>query len=163
MNDVYLPILVVIISVLTSWIVSLSLKHMDYKNDYRKMIINKRIKAYEELEKIFFEFNIVKTHKKKKYLKIFTDADSAFKFNKLIARTLASQKLWIDTKTYILCGNLLDLCKIENGKSSLKHGIKNFTKIDKLGSKLEFSIISDLKTLHDTDKYLENKGNNLKS
>jgi hypothetical protein len=157
-----------LISAIVSYFISIRLKRFDFKNEYYKEILKKRLKAYQYIEnQISVLKAVVLGEDKKPYHSIFSFGEEKFyEFQKDLAAAISSS-LWIDEKTNEELQKLNDLFfnlnnKIHsNGKQEMEEvGKLYYDKISNLRFSLENSVKNGLYDLHDVKKAFRVKKNN---
>ena len=155
-----------IISVIVSAIVTLILKHLDYKNEYYRIIINKRLIAYEFLERqiAVLKSSIIDESDKQLYNSIFAHGTNKFyEFQQNLFAAI-SYSFWINDKTSELMSELNYLLvnlgyQYDLDNELIKAGKAKYKEIVKLRKKLEAALKKDLYDLHNVKKFMEHKRN----
>ncbi|WP_141226064.1 hypothetical protein [Flavobacterium fluvii] len=160
-----------IVSTFVSYIISIRLKKLDFKNEYYKEILKKRLTAYEYIEA---QLGVLKTvvldeTDGKPYHLMFSYGDKEFfdyQKNLLMAISLS---LWIDDDTTNSLEKLNELfynLNIKTHKKSkteiIEVGKKYYQKISDLRFHLENSTKKGLYNLHNVDKAFKTKNKNTK-
>lgn len=160
-----------IVSTFVSYFISVRLKKLDFKNEYYKEILKKRLSAYEFIET---QLGVLKTvvldeADNKPYHLMFSYGDQEFyncQKNLLMAMSLS---LWIDDDTADSLENMNDLFYNLNlkthGKSNneiIEIGKKYYQNISDLRFNLENSTKKGLYNLHNIDKAFKTNKRNKK-
>jgi hypothetical protein len=149
-----------VVSGLITGLYSLRAKQREYMNEYYKLILARRIAAYEHLETLIVSLKTaVLDHDKKPYHLLFANDENWQTAYDLMGR-LSTQSLWLSedafTKSqelnYLMFGLKPEGSVIEFGKS-------NYRKLAELRSDLERILAADLLTLHDVKRFLREKEN----
>jgi hypothetical protein len=153
------------------------LKEKEYKNDYYKKVIDKRIKALDEVEKLLALFatsqrvtirnreEVIERGSCYTYFHNNVDTlnsnELAFTFNKE-----SSVLFWCSKTTSELVANfynfLLDIIKGVNDATQVREAkmilyTRKFTVVKDKISQIEISICDDMKNLYDVEAFLEEK------
>lgn len=160
-----------IVSVLVSYIISIKLKKIDFKNEYYKEILKKRLFAYQYIES---QLAVLKTvvldeSDNKPYHMMFSYSDvEFFDFQKNMVMAI-SYSLWIDDETTENLEKLNELFYNLNIKTAGKSnaqlidlGKKYYQHISDLRFQLENSTKRGLYNLHDVGKAFKTKKKNTK-
>lgn len=155
-----------LIATILSSIFNIYLKNMDFKNEYYKSIINKRLLAYEWLEKqiALLKTSVIDENDEKIYHIIFSYGEKEFlKFsqNSLLANAYS---LWIDEDTNKILNDLIFIFNqinfefdVNNKSELISAGKKYYSEIAKLRDELETSVKNDLLRLYKFDKIKKKK------
>jgi hypothetical protein len=149
-----------IISAVISYIISIRLKKLDFKNDYYKEILKKRLVAYEHIE---IQLSILKTvmlgDDGNPYHFIFTEGEIKLVDYQKNLFMAVNKSLWIDPKTTKSLENLNDFFFNINNKAYGKKeveiieiGKQYYEKLSNLRFELENSTKEGLYNLHDMEK-----------
>jgi hypothetical protein len=149
-----------IISALVSYKISLRLKKLDFKNEYYKEILKKRLVAYEHIE---VQLSILKLvilgEDKKPYHAVFNEGeDKLLEYQKNLFLAV-NKNLWIDFETSKKLENLNDFFFNINNKAYQKNdaeiieiGKQYYKKLSDLRFELENATKKGLYNLHDMEK-----------
>lgn len=167
------------ITFLVNWFIKL----FDYKNDYYKKIIDKRINAYEELEKFIEELDIGrdnnydnKTYHCYNFLTEINDCMAAAKksanicgLNSWFSVNLESQVNYFNEKLVSVANEMNNKAReaqidknIDLQKEIYQIACKYHNEIKELIFNLKAEIIKDRLKLHEVEDYLKEKQKNLK-
>jgi len=150
-----------ILSAIVSAIVSIKLKNLDYKNEYYKKILDKRLEAYKFLEtQIAVLKSAVLDEDAKLYHLIFAyDEDKFHEFQQNLFAALA-YSMWINDNTVDLMEKLNGLFFGISRKFSdhdkekmISIAKDNYHEISQLRKSLEDSVRHDLLNLHDLKNF----------
>lgn len=152
-----------VVSAPISFFISKHLKDQDYQNEYFKIVLQKRLEAYEGIAKILLILKNVKYNEIGMYFDIFSNGKEYFyEFKDEINSTLPSYShLYTPDITNKISelSTYLDQIKVRNtSKEELKHlGIEYYEEILHLGMKIEEQYQKDLLTLHQIETFLKQK------
>lgn len=147
------------ISAIISFFVSVKLKNLDYKNEYYKKILDKRLEAYKylEIQIAVMKTTIMDDKDGKAYHMMFSDGENKlieFQKNLMLAM---SYSLWINDSTVRIIEELNQLIYIigeDSRRLNLINVAKdNYNEVATLRKKLEFAVKEDLYNLHDINKF----------
>ncbi|MDB5136722.1 MAG: hypothetical protein JWP37_3325 [Mucilaginibacter sp.] len=138
---------------------------IDYKRDYYKKIIDKRLEAYDILNKSLYVSNgNILNSDSTKYNIIYSSAKDFYLFGGSV-QDAANLRIWYSMET---ANNLMEFINYfslssVNAKVSIytsdevfhQFGIESFNRFDELKNKLEASIMKDFASLENVPKYLE--------
>ncbi len=149
------------IATIISSIITIYLKNLEYKNEYYKKVIEKRLFAYEFLETqvAVLKTTVLDEEDLKPYHFIFSQGkDEFYEFTKNLHLAI-SFSMWINYETTIEMENLNEvfyniLSKIEKSIENdiINIGKENYSKISSLRKKLEENVRNDLLSLYDLNK-----------
>ena len=159
-----------IVSIIVTYLITLRLKKIDFRNEYYKVVLTKRLKAYEFIEaQIAVLKSTVVEEDGKPYHVIFSygeDKCIEFQQNSLIA---ISYGLWIDDATMKELENMNELFfSIDNQINSktkaeiIEIGKKYYREISDSRFKLENSVKKGLYDLPNVKKIFKTKRTNTK-
>lgn len=135
-------------------------KHKEYKHSYLKMVLEKRILAYENLNTIISELKISTITKSEAYHIIFNNKDDFNKFYSILIKT-QKYELWLSNEVrdcFLKLFQELTRCLVLSEQDNLVEiGKKEYTFIGKLRDQLESNLINDFKTLYNIDSFLNKK------
>ncbi len=165
MNEITLiltsSVIAAILSAFVSALVSIKLKQMDYKNEYYKIIINKRLESYQFLEnQIALLKGVALGNDKKPYHMIFSyGIDDFGKFQQNLMMAM-SYSIWIEDSTIKVMEELNDVFfsigeKIENFTQDqiIEIGKDYYDVIAELRATLDNCVRKDLFNLHKIKKH----------
>lgn len=149
-------VIATIISVIVSSLVAIRLKNLDYKNEYYKKILDKRLEAYKYLETQISVLKLsVVGSDRRPYYSIFSHGEQKFYEFQLNLHAAIATGMWMNDKTSNLMDRFNDLFfKISNEISSpsneelIEVGKKYYDEIGTMRAQLENSVREDLMTLH---------------
>jgi hypothetical protein len=154
-----------VVSALVSGLISIYVKDKEYKNDFYKKVIDKRLKAIELLEPLSSSFVAIYKSKKtgKSYHAYFADyGDSDLGINSIIDDA-SKYAIWLSKSTYSAFGNLivtvLDIKKrsraVTDSEGKLEIAAEGHASIEDARKKLETSIKADMNTMHNIKRFLK--------
>jgi len=154
-----------VLSAIISLTVSIKLKNLDFKNEYYKIILGKRLEAYKYLEaQIAVLKSSVLDEDGKSYYTIFAYGEE--KFYEFQQNLFAAQayNMWINDKTAKEMDKLNDLFytisrKIESKEEAelIRIGKEHYHEIVKHRRALELSVREDLLNLYNLRKFRKSK------
>lgn len=154
-----------IVSAIISYLTAIRLKRMDFKNEYYKSILKKRLHAYEFIEnQIAVMKGIVLGEDGKPFHIIFGQGESKFyEFQKNLLLAI-SYSLWIDNKTSetleemnSLFFNLNNHIYKKSNTEIEEIGKEYYNRVSNLRIQLENDIKGGLYDLHDIKKIFKSK------
>lgn len=152
-----------IVSVIISSIVSIKLKQLDYKNEYYKKILDKRLNVYHHIEnQIAVLKSSVLDDDGKAFHLIFSSGKEEFgEFQQNLFLAM-SYSLWINDNTIDNLEKLNDLFfkisrqSVENDDELIAIGKEHYNAIADLRKRLEANVKSDLIDLHNFKRFKSN-------
>lgn len=154
-----------ITSALISYFISIRLKNHDYKNEYYKKILDKRLNAYQYLEtQIAVMKTTVMDEDANAYHYIFGEGtDGVIKFHQNLIIAM-SYSLWINDKTVKIMEDLNQyfflISEINDKDEIVKRAKRDYNKIADLRKKLESAVKNDLFNLHNLNNFIKEKKSN---
>lgn len=151
-----------IIAALISGYFNIKTKNKEYENSYAKMILEKRLYAYEQINIII---NMLKKSTLesdgKAYHLIFSSKENFDNSFQMIFN-ISSHEFWLSEKTRKSYKNIFDeiiRCSslVENGENIDIIGKEEYQFIGKLRDELERDVLVDLKDLYKIDKFFNQK------
>lgn len=153
-----------IISALISYFVTIRLKNMDYKNEYFKKILDKRLNAYQYLEtQIAVMKTTIMDEDGNAYHYIFNNGkNGVIEFHKNLILAM-SYSLWINDKTVKIMEDLNQhfylISEIDDMEEIIKRAKRDYHKIAILRKELESAVKYDLFNLHNLNNFIKEKKN----
>lgn len=154
-----------VLSTLVSTVVSIKLKGLDYRNEYYKKILDKRLDAYKFLEtQIAVLKSTVLDEDGYPYHQIFSYGEDGFdKFQSNLHVAIA-YSIWINGDTVTEMENLNETFfkisrKIDDTSDEeiVNLGKKHYHEISTIRKKLEILVRRDLHNLHNLKKFMKEK------
>lgn len=134
-------------------------KHTEYANTYYKMVLEKRIKAYEAVEGLFNQTKIavVDTDNRPYYLLFSKDDDHASVYKALTDGM--PDALWLSDELFEATRklNVLVFSRAPDGSGLTEFGKTYCREIAQLRTKMERLHIRDMTTLHEVPEFLRKK------
>jgi len=134
-------------------------KRNEYINDYYKTVIQRRLAAYEQLERLIvaLKTSVLDTDNRP-YHQLFSKDDDWESVHILLFQVM-SQGLWISDEAFEKTRNLNYLAfRLEPGDSGvIEFGKQNYEAIATLRSDLENILAADMLELHDVKRFLKRK------
>jgi hypothetical protein len=157
MNTLQILLSSAVIAAIVSGIISVILKRIDYKNEYHKLILHKRITAYEQIEKVMLLFGTCAFDNDKPLHGVFLQRKSIDQAMVTLALVL-QYRIWINPNTYDALIELNRLIyKIQNSEDTITSAKENYKTLGDLRDKLLNGSINDYKKLYrvpeDLDKH----------
>ncbi|MCO5252613.1 MAG: hypothetical protein M9949_14490 [Candidatus Kapabacteria bacterium] len=158
----------VIISTISAVVVGLVLKRYDFKSEYYKLIIRKRLKAYSYIEK---HLTILKStfidEDDKQYHSIFYYGHENYNLKLQAFEQSMVENIWFTPETiecllelnelYFSIARQVAKVKDKSNRSLIEIGKEHFQKINELGGKLQDSVKEDLLNLHNIKSFNKKK------
>jgi hypothetical protein len=138
------------------------LKEMDYKNDYYKKIIDKRIQTYEILEKLDAMIQVTRSHNNKKYAIIFKDKKTMQEVHKEMLDA-SEYAMWMSLEAYTWLKTLVDMIvevrknHFVDDNAVIEFGITYQEEMVKLHNRIRKIIVCDMIDLYDVTSFLSNR------
>jgi hypothetical protein len=148
----------VISAIISGW-VSLRSKKSEYAHQYYKLVLERRIGAYEEVERLIAAIKVAVVDKDQRpYHFLFSKEGGHSDVYKMLHGTMANS-LWLTDDLFELTRKLNMLVFSETrGESSLvEFGKTNYIAIGQLRTQLERLLFRDMLTLHDVRAFLKSK------
>ncbi|MDO7884295.1 hypothetical protein [Hymenobacter cheonanensis] len=154
-----------VISTLITSLISFFIKDKEYKNDYYKKVIDKRLKVYELLEAALIDLNsrTMDEGDSRPYLTIFGDTKRFEEAGGKLQDALQAG-LWLNQETlliaYTINKHLFDLIQkhdTKNAKILKRIGKDNFDTIFDLRQRLEQYVREDISDLHNVPRFFRKK------
>jgi hypothetical protein len=154
-------LLTAVIAALIAGFFVLYSKHTEYKNSYLKMIVDKRVSAYEHLNVVIQNIKVAKVDNNKAYYHIFSNIELFDDFYKLMYNT-QSYEFWMSdhTKSALLkLHQELTHCyiKYQQGNELIAIGKEEYETIAKLRDSLEINILYDFPNIYKVEQFFKNK------
>jgi len=138
------------------------IKNLEYKNDYYKKIIDKRMEAYEQLEKFIASLKVTTPGKENKMYHVYFSTEVFFNGQTEETLKIVSKSIWLseDINDLMLQFNqILYLFPNNNDDTIMEYAKKEYHKIACIREGLEKHLASDLLKLYDVKKFLAEKAN----
>lgn len=137
---------------------TLRAKKTEYQNEYYKLVLARRVSAYEQVESlvIMIKMSVLDKGDQRPYHLLFTEKDDDIQ--KFLFVVNASG-LWIDDGLFELIrdfNRLIFSMKPGNG-NAVEFGKQNYKTIAELRTKIEHTHASDMLRLHDVPRFLKSK------
>lgn len=164
-----------VISAGVSALLSIVLKNKDYRNDYYKKVIDKRIKAAESLENFLHIFTTVTTiaQEEVSICTFFIQSHHSYKekfmseddeFAKAV-QDVSSQILWLSKNSFnyfqefasVVSSIRYEADKLQTGEEVLRFYISNHKLIARVKASLEKSLANDMIDLYDVENFFRNR------
>ena len=138
---------------------ALSSKRSEYANEYFKLVLRRRIDAYEDVERLIVSLkSSVLGNDQRPYHLLFSKDDDHEAVYKLMLSIL-STSLWLSDDLFELTRDLNILIFQEAGSDAglIEFGKTNYRNIAELRTKLETFHARDMQRLHDVGRFLKSK------
>lgn len=135
-------------------------KRNDYVNDYYKLVINRRVEAYQVLESLIVNLKLsVLDNDNRPYHFVLGGEGGHMKLYELLVPVL-SQSLWISDEAFDKTQELNYLIfKLgADSEKAIAFGKDNYTIIANIRSNLENILANDMMNIHDVARFLHKKG-----
>jgi hypothetical protein len=138
---------------------SLGLKNREYENEYFKLVLAKRITAYESVQKLVTGLKTaVLAEDRQPYHLLFSDDDGLTDAHKLLYE-ISSQALWLSDDMFV---QTRDLSRLLFGANDLDGGIvafakKHYAKLAEFRTTIERIHRRDMLSLHKVPEFLNAK------
>ncbi len=140
---------------------SLLLKQMEYLNDYNKVVLQKRISAYEKFEMLIIQLKIsVMDADRRLYHMLFSNDEdwlSAFKLTTIVA----NEALWLSDEAFETTRklNYLMFHDDKDRPAVIEFGKRHYEELALLREEMERVLARDMRSLHKVGKFLREKSN----
>tara|TARA_R110002033_G_C3788421_1_gene230073 strand:+ start:35 stop:595 length:561 start_codon:yes stop_codon:yes gene_type:complete len=167
----------IIVLVLTSSLISSLLtvffqwifKFIDFKNDFNKKIIDKRLNAYEKIENTIWSLSLKTQDGNKAWLTILSSSEYYNNFTVNLVFNI-KQSIWISNELNSKLTELnVFLTNLENKYMPKKDsdfetiGEKHMTDITLLRDEIKYIYFKDFNKIHDVSSFLKDKGESKKT
>jgi hypothetical protein len=143
-------------AVIAGWF-NLRLKHTEYANMYYKMVLEKRIKAYEVVERLINQIKtaVVDTDSRPYHLLFSKDDDHTNVYKAL----MDGDALWLSDELFEATRdlNVLVYSQVTGDSGLIEFGKTHYRQIAEIRTKMEKLHIRDMSTLHDVPEFLRKK------
>lgn len=158
-------VLATILSGIINYLVSQRLRQLDYKNEYFKKILQKRLEVYELID---FQINHLKTsvldeEDGRTYHQIFSFGLDYFVTSSQALSNIVSKSVWVSPKTFRKIMELSTLFsqisfsyRTDNKESLITAGKDHYWNVCHIRDEIENLMMRDLLTLYDM-KYIQEK------
>jgi hypothetical protein len=156
-------VIAAVVSAAVSGLIALMVKDKEYKNEYYKKVIDKRLKAIEALEACTYLFTArnYATDGSKTWHVYFEKSINSDAYTEAVSN-MSKYSIWYGMQTikrlddFTACiTNLLAQCKGKEEKEAVNIGVNNYEKIEYYRLSLEASIRSDMASLHKVEKFFK--------
>jgi hypothetical protein len=134
-------------------------KRNEYVNEYFKTVVQRRLAAYEQLEKFIVSLKtaVIDTDNRPYHFLFSQDDDCIAAFN-LLSETM-DHGLWLSDEAFEKMRDLnYRLFRLKtSGGSVIQFGKENYEKIAELREELEKILAADMLNLHEVEKFLKSK------
>jgi hypothetical protein len=146
-------------ALLAGWF-SLRSKQNEYANTYYKLVLERRLAAYEQVERLIVQIKvaIVDNDDKRPYHLLFSKDDDRDTLYKLLF-TVMSTALWLSDDLFDRTRelNVLVYSRTSHGEGLIDFGRQHYTTIAELRTKMEIAHARDMLTLHEVPQFLRSK------
>ena len=140
---------------------TMRVKHKEYVDDYYKQIVQRRIKAYELLEKFVtsLKVSVIDNEDQTKPYHIIFSHEEYYNNAYNLLLEITPQVLWLSRDSNDIARELnYILLRADNTeKSMIDYGKENYKNVVDWRSKLENMIAKDMLNLHDVERFLKEK------
>jgi hypothetical protein len=149
-----------VVSGVIGGIYALRSKQREYVNEYYKIILTRRIAAYEQLERLVLMLKIAVLDEDKKPYHLLFSRDDDWQTAYDLLGNVMTQALWLSDDAFRKTQELNYLMfRFKPGGGVIEFGKANYRKIADLRVDLERIVATDLLALHDVDRFLRQKKN----
>jgi hypothetical protein len=137
---------------------------MNYKRDYYKKIIDKRLEAYEILNKVLYETHGTIMDSNVKFNRIYDEPKEYYLFVSSLEEA-TKIRIWYSVKTALNLIELLEFLAFSPGQENIdintpehefhNFGVRHLKRFNELKEKLESSILDDFSSLDDIQVFLK--------
>lgn len=148
-----------LVSALVSGWFNLQSKKNEYANAYYKLILDRRLDAYEEVEKLIGSIKVaVVDAENRPYHLLFSKDDDHTNVYQVLAGTM-SKALWLSDDLFELTRqlNLLVYGRAKDEVGLIEFGKLNYKTVSDLRTNMEKIHLRDMLTLHDAPGFLKSK------
>jgi hypothetical protein len=149
------------LSALVAGMYNLRAKRNEYVNDYYKIVIRKRIAAYQQLENtiVLLKTSVADpTDDRLYHLPFSSEKDEDWERNIVSLLAVMSQGLWLSGDAFDKLRELnLLLFHSKKPASVIEFGKNNYQKLATLRTSLERVLATDMLSLHDVKQFLKSK------
>lgn len=134
-------------------------KHTEYANTYYKIVLEKRVKAYEGVERLINQIKVaVVDTDNRPYHILFSKDDDHCNVYKALMEGMPDS-LWLTDDLFELTRalNVLVYSKVPDGSGLIEFGKTHYREIAELRTKMEKLHIRDMATLHEVPEFLRKK------
>lgn len=138
---------------------SLRTKQNEYANTYYKLVLERRLVAYEEVEQLITRIKVAVLDKDQRpYHLLFSKNDDQEELYKLLFAVM-SRALWFSDELFERTRelNVLIYSRTRDGSCLVEFGKTNYREIAELRTKIEKLHARDMLTLHEVPKFLRSK------
>jgi hypothetical protein len=159
-DSLLMPIISAGVSAVVSYYVSLFLKDKEYKNDYYKKVIDKRMAAYQYVENLILELQYYTVgNDGRKFHPVFLDTEK-YKVFFTHLKTAVKSGIWLSNNAESQLSHLnkvifdasmkADFSKVED---LIEAGKANYEIIRSMNGKLKEMLRYDLHHMHDAERF----------
>jgi hypothetical protein len=148
-----------VISGIVLGVFNLLVKRNEYVNDYHKIVIQRRIAVYENLEKLIFLIkSVMVDHDGRPYHVIFSADDPQQAFYTLLIEITAGS-LWLGNKAFEILRRLnIRMFDLPSDKAqAIEFGKNHHQEIASIREELENALAEDIRTLYKVKRFLKSK------
>jgi hypothetical protein len=150
-----------VISAIILGIFNLRTKRSEYVNEYHKLILQRRITAYEHIETLIF---LIKTAvidtdgDHHPYHHVFAQENPQQILHGLLGNIMI-HSLWLSKEAFESTRklNILLFSLLDNGLGAVEFGKTHYQQIVYIREELEDILAEDMRTLHQVDRFLKSK------
>jgi hypothetical protein len=145
------------ISFVVTGIFGLRAKRAGYRNEYHKMVLEKRMAAYERLEALIVSLktSIFDEKDKQRYHLLFSRDDDWLSAYQLLM-DVNSRALWLSAKAFKKTRDFnYYIYQPKPIGGAIEFGKKNYEKIAKLRDELEIIVAEDMRNLENVKRFLK--------
>lgn len=151
-------VITAVVAAIIAGIYSLRTKRNEYVNDYCKTVLQRRIAAYETLERLIINLktSVLDTDRRPYHL-IFSDDNDSQSAHDLMFNVLI-QTLWVTNEAFEKTQELNHLLfSLPQGAGVIEFGKANYQRIATIRADLEAILAKDMLDLYDVKHFLKTK------
>lgn len=134
-------------------------KRNEYANDYFKLVLERRLDAYEAIERLIVELKVaVLDVDQRPYHRLFSKDDDRIEVYRLLVAVL-NKSLWLSDELFTLTRslNILVYNNTSGNVGLIEFGKQHYIAIGKLRTKIERTYAEDMLVLHEVPRFLKRK------
>ncbi len=148
----------VLSALITGWFM-LRAKRNDYVHEYYRIVLSRRVEAYEEVEKfiVMLKTTVLDNDKRPYHLLFSKDEDAVGVYQQLFA--VMSKAIWLSEDLFNTTRELNLLCfkQMRANGGLIEFGKKHYKQIAEIRTRLEKAHVRDMLTLYNVPHFLKSK------
>jgi hypothetical protein len=140
---------------------SLLLKQREYLNDYNKIVLQKRVSAYEKVEALIVPLKTTAMSDDRRPFHILFSSDEDWQSAYALTTEIANAALWLSPEAFDASLRLSHLMfyDAEASEGVIEFGKRHYQRIAVLREEMERILAHDMRSLHKIGKFLRRKSN----